>query len=208
MVYGYLNKVLLSHSNFPILACVKCFSLFLSVSFELEITASFSGRGLDGRPLGTPLSLSHTHSSFLLSQPSPCLISTTLPLSPSPLPLTHSFTPPPSSDTEVAVRENAVSAGSRLFFLDSGGNRRDVFEGFLYFNTTGTQIKETIPVYVEVRTHTCFHELFLVFTCEYRRLQPSTLIASLVPSLCLLRTHNLLNDLRTVHIKVGGRAWF
>ena len=31
---------------------------------------------------------------------------------------------------------------------------------------------------------------------------------SLVPSLSLLRAHNLLNDLQTVCIKIGGIAWF
>jgi hypothetical protein len=82
--------------------CVTDFGSF--ACFTLEITASYSGRGLDGpRPL----------------------------------------------DTKVAVRENAVSAGSRLFFLDSDKNRTDVFEGFLNFSATDTPITKPITVYVE-----------------------------------------------------------
>jgi hypothetical protein len=52
-------------------------------------------------------------------------------------------------DTKVAVRENAVSAGSRLFFLDSDKNRTDVFEGFLNFILPDTPITEPVTVYVE-----------------------------------------------------------
>ncbi|CAI8028507.1 Integrin alpha-5 [Geodia barretti] len=52
-------------------------------------------------------------------------------------------------DTKVAVRENAVSAGSRLFFLDSDKNRTDVFEGFLNFSATDTPTTEPVTVYVE-----------------------------------------------------------
>jgi integrin alpha 8 len=54
-------------------------------------------------------------------------------------------------DTKVEVRENAVSAGSRLFFLDSDKNRTDVFEGFLNFSATDTNNStiKPIPIYVE-----------------------------------------------------------